>query len=97
MAIWPVNIVGNPATFVAPLQPTAPAGTVYAGTNDVVFWNNTTTQNHQISLLKDTPAKGIVTPGHQTDAFVVTDNPGTTIAYQCVLHPLETGVIVVTT
>ena len=96
MAIWPVNIAGNPATFVAPLQPTVPAGTVYAGAGDIVFWNNTTTQNHQISLLQDTPAKGIVTPGHQTDAFQVTGDAGTTVAYNCVLHPLETGKIIVT-
>jgi hypothetical protein len=96
MAIWPVNIVDNPAKFVAPLQPTAPAGTVYAAKNDVVFWNNTTTQNHQISLLENTPAKGIVTPGHQTDAYIVTDNAGTTISYHCVPHQLEAGVIIVT-
>jgi hypothetical protein len=96
MAIWPVNIVDNPARFVAPLQPNAPAGTVYADSGDVVFWNNTTTQNHQISLLKDTPNKGVVTPGHQTDAFDVAGDAGTTIAYNCVLHPLETGVIIVT-
>jgi hypothetical protein len=97
MAIWPVNIVGNPAKFDATaFQPTAPVGTVYADQNDVVFWNNTTTHTHQISLLAATPAKGIVTPGHQTDAFVVTDNPGTTISYHCVMHPLATGKIIVT-
>jgi plastocyanin len=97
MPIWPVNIVGNPATFDATaFQPNAPIGTVYADQGDVVFWNNTTAQNHQISLLGATPSKGIVTPAHQTDAFVVTENAGTTIAYNCVLHPLETGKIIVT-
>jgi plastocyanin len=97
MAIWPVNIVGNPATFDATLlQPTAPVGTVYTNQGDVVFWNNTTTQTHQISLLGALPNKGIVTPNHQTDAFVVTEDAGTTIAYNCVLHPLETGKIIVT-
>lgn len=96
MAIWPVNIVGNPATFVAAIQPTAPVGTVYADQNDVVFWNNTTSQTHQISLLVATPSKGIVTPGHQTDAYVVTATKGTTISYQCAMHPLEKGQIIVT-
>lgn len=97
MAIWPVNIVeGNPATFVAPLQPNAPVGTVYADAGDVVFWNNTTAQNHQISLLEATPSKGVVTPGHQTDAFQVAGDPGTTIAYNSLLQPLATGKIIVT-
>jgi hypothetical protein len=96
MAIWPVNIVGNPATFVAPLQPNAPVGTVYADQGDIVYWNDTTGETHQISVLALAPSKGVVTPGHQTDAFNVAQNPGTTIAYNCVLHPTETGKIIVT-
>jgi plastocyanin len=96
MAIWPVNIVGDPATFVAPLQPNSAVGTVYAAAGDIVFWNNTTAQNHKISVLAAAPSQGEVTPGHQTDAFQVAGNSGTTIAYNCVLHPLETGRIIVT-
>jgi len=96
MAIWPVKIVGNPATFdVKEYQPTAGVGTVYVDPGDVVFWNNATTQTHQISLLETVPNKGIVTPKHQTDAFVIIDDPGTTIPYHCVMHTTETGQIIV--
>jgi plastocyanin len=96
MAIWPVNIAGNPAAFVAVLQPTAPVGTVYADSGDAVYWNNTTTETHQISLLVATQNKGVVTPDHQSDAFFVTGNSGDTIPYNCLLHPEMKGTIVVT-
>jgi hypothetical protein len=106
MAVWSVNIVagtnpGDPATFVAQNQPNAPVGTLYADPNDVVSWNNTTGQNHQpVQANLTLPLGGllwdVVTPGHQTDAWVVAGNPGTTIAYTCLLHPLEQGTIVVT-
>ena len=95
MAIRPVNIVGrNPAPFEAVLPPPPPVGTGYADPGDIVFWNNTTNETHQISLLLNTPNQGVVTPGHQTDAFQVPPPSGTTIAYTCLVHPLEKGVII---
>jgi hypothetical protein len=99
MATWPVNIVGNPATFVSVLQEKDGkplVGTVYAASNDAVFWNNTTAETHQISLLVATQNQGVVTPGHQSDAFFVTGNPGDTIPYNCLRHPEGKGTIIVT-
>jgi len=95
MAVWAVTIVpGNPATYVPPDQPNAPTGTVYADPGDVVFWDNTTQQNQEISLL---PGE-VVTPGHQSNAFTVNSNTpvGTTIGYNSVKPPLATGKIIVT-
>jgi plastocyanin len=99
MAIRPVNIVGsNPATFEAVLPPKPPVGTVYVDAGDVVFWHNATDETHQISLLQNTPNQGVVTPEHQTDAFQVPPPPKgttreTTIAYTCLVHQLEKGLI----
>ncbi len=92
MAVWGVTIRGNPATFVAPDQPNSPPGTVYADPGDAVFWNNTTQQDHKISLLPGEP----MTPGHQSDAFKVPNAPNTTIDYYCTVHTSETGKIIVT-
>jgi plastocyanin len=106
MAVWSVNIIaganpGDPATFVAQNQPTAPAGTIYADPGDVVSWNNATAQDHQPVQLDLIPPLGtlvwpVVTPGHQTSAYVVSGKPGTTISYTCQLHPSESGKIVIT-
>src|SRR3954447_13400249 len=106
MAVWSVDIVaganpGDPATFVAQNQPTAPVGTIYADQSDVVSWNNTTAQDHQPVQTKLIPPLGtvvwpVVTSGHQTSAYVVSGNPGTTIDYTCLLHPSEQGKIVIT-
>jgi hypothetical protein len=99
MAVWSIQIVsggkpGDPATFVAQNQPTAPVGTLYADGGDAVSWDNTTTQNHQPSLL---PAPLLpVTPGHQTTAWIVTGTVGANVPYTCLLHPEEQGTIVVT-
>ena len=92
MPAWSIDIVpgkelGDPATFVAQNQSAAPVGTLYADAGDVVSWNNTTTRNHQISLL----GAPVVTPGHQTSAW----NIAGTVNYKCDLHPDETGTIVV--
>ena len=110
MAAWSVDIVPGAttqdlATFVANNQPSAPAlptQTVYTDPGDAVSWNNTTGQNHCISLLADTnmPATdpnnpGLVLPRHQTPAFVVS-NTGTAVVnipYTCLIHPHETGTI----
>ena len=106
MAVWSVNIVagtnpGDPATFVAQNQPTAPAGTIYVDPNDLVSWNNTTAQDHQpvqkgLIAPLGTLVWPVVTPGHQTDAYVVSGNSGTTISYTCLLHSSEQGTIVIT-
>jgi hypothetical protein len=111
MAVWSVNIIaganpGDPATFVAQNQPTAPAGTIYADPGDVISWNNTTTEDHQPVQINVIPPLGTlplgtlmwpaVTPGHQTDAYVVSGNPGATISYTCLLHSSEQGTIVIT-
>jgi plastocyanin len=106
MAVWSVNIVaganpGDPATFVAQNQPNAPVGTVYADPGDIVSWNNTTNQDHQPVQVNVTPPLGTlvwppVTPGHQTDAYVVSGNSGATISYTCLLHSSEQGTIVIT-
>jgi plastocyanin len=106
MAVWSVDIVaganpGDPATFVARNQPAAPVGTIYADPGDVVSWNNTTTQDHQPVQTNLIPPLGtlvwpVVTPGHQTDAYVVSGNSGTTISYTCLLHSSEQGTIVIT-
>jgi len=95
MAVWGVTIVpGNPVTYVAPDQPNSPKNIVYADQTDVVFWNNTTEQDQQISLLPGS----VVTPEHQSDAFVVPRDatPNSTIAYNSVTEPLATGMIIVT-
>ena len=106
MAVWSVNIVAganpdDPATFVAQNQPNAKVGTVYADPGDIVSWNNTTDQNHQPVQDPLEPPVGtvvgpVVTPGHQTDAYVVTGKPGTTIHYTCLLHSSEKGKILIT-
>ena len=98
MPTWPVNITGNPETFVAVLQDpkTVPVNTVYAAARDVVFWNNTTNETHQISLLLATSDQGVVTPGNQSDAFFVVGNPGDKIPYNCLKHPECKGTIIVT-
>ena len=106
MAVWSVDIVaganpGDPATFVARNQPSAPAGTIYADVSDVVSWNNTTTQDHQPIQTNLDPPLGtlvwpVVTPGHQTSGYVVSGAPGTTISYTCLLHSSEQGTIVIT-
>ena len=108
MAVWSVNIIaganpGDPATFVAQNQPNAPVGTIYADAGDVVSWNNTTAQDHQPvqAPLPLVPPLGtlvwpVVTPGHQTSAYVVSGNSGATISYTCLLHPSESGQIVIT-
>ena len=84
MAVWTVNIVpGDPPKLVAPDQPKSEPGTVYADSGDVVFWNNTTNDTYQISLLILLPSQGIVTPGHQSDAF----NVGASIDYTCRAQP----------
>jgi hypothetical protein len=95
MAVWSVTIKpGNPVTYVAPDQPNSPAGIVYADQGDAVFWNNTTQQDQQISLLPG----NVMTPEHQSDAFVVPSDatPNSTIAYNSVTQPLATGKIIVT-
>jgi plastocyanin len=111
MAVWSVDIVaganpGDSATFVAQNQPAAPVGTVYADPGDIVSWNNTTTEDHQLVQTSVIPPLGnlplgtlmwpAVTPDHQTDAYVVSGNPGTTISYTCLLHSSETGKILIT-
>jgi plastocyanin len=106
MAVWMVDIVagtnpGDPATFVAQNQPTAPVGTIYADPGDIVSWNNATAEDHQPVQTNLNPPLGtlvwpVVTPGHQTSAYVVGENSGTTISYTCQLHPSEQGTIVVT-
>jgi hypothetical protein len=106
MAVWSVDIVaganpGDPATFVTRNQPAAPVGTTYADPTDIVSWNNTTTQDHQPVQVNLSPPLGTVvwppvTPGHQTDAYVVSGNSGTTISYTCLLHSSEQGTIVIT-
>jgi hypothetical protein len=111
MAVWSVDIVagtnpGDPATFVAQNQPTAPVGTIYADPGDIVSWNNTTAQDHQPIQTNLLPPLGtaplgtlvwpVVTPGHQTSAYVVSGNSGPTISYTCLLHPSEQGTIVIT-
>ncbi len=109
MPTWSVDIVpgtntGGPATFVAQNQPSAPVGTVYTDPGDAVSWNNTTGQDHCISLLAnpnmqatDPNNPGLVIPRHQTPAFIVS-NGGTaavSVPYTCLIHPNETGTIVV--
>ena len=97
MAVWSVKITenpGGPATFVAPDQPSAPAGTVYADPGDIVFWNNATEKTHQLVLPDATLPP--VAPRHQTDAWTVKSKPGETIEYNCLIHPDEKGTIVVT-
>ena len=107
MAVWSIQIVpglnpGDPATFVSQNQPSAPRGTLFADSGDVVSWDNTTAQDHlpaQTNL--SLPIGGLlwdrVTPGHQTSAWIVPQvSPGTAIAYACLLHPLEKGTIKVT-
>ena len=107
MAVWSVDIVagtnpGDPATFVAQNQPTAPVGTLYAELGDNVSWNNATAQDHQPVQTNLIPPLGTlvwpaITPGHQTPAYVVSGTGGTTISYTCLLHPSENGKIVITT
>lgn len=95
MAVWGVTIVpGNPVTYVAPDQPNSPKNIVYADQGDVVFWNNTTEQDQEISLLPG----NVMTPGHQSDAFVVPSDatPDSPIPYNSVNEPLATGQIIVT-
>ena len=106
MAVWSVNIVagtnpGDPATFVAQNQPTAPVGTIYADQFDIVSWNNATAEDHQPIQNPLDPPLGtlvwpVVTPGHQTSGYVVSGAPGTTISYTCLLHSSEQGTIVIT-
>jgi hypothetical protein len=106
MAVWSVKIVpgatpGAPATFVPQNQPNVPPGTLFADQGDIVSWDNTTGQDHQPVQSNLTLPLGSlmwppVTPGHQTAAWVVAGNPGTTIAYTCFLHPAEQGTVVVT-
>jgi hypothetical protein len=105
MAVWSVDIVagansGDPATFVAQNQPTAPVGTIYVDPNDLVSWNNATAQDHQPVQNGLIPPLGtlvwpVVTPGHQTSAYIVAPTPGATISYTCLLHPSEQGKIVI--
>jgi plastocyanin len=95
MAAWSVNIVpgnkpGDPAEFISHNQPSAPAGTLYVDPGDVVSWNNTTRNNHHVSLLQDQP---VVTPGHQTSAWLAPASG--TVTYHCLIHQNETGTIVV--
>ena len=110
MPTWSVDIVpgtnaGDPATFVAQNQPSAPASppqTLYTDPGDVVSWNNTTGQDHCISLLADPNMQaanpnnpGLVIPRHQTSAFAVS-NGGTVavnLPYTCLIHPNEIGTI----
>jgi hypothetical protein len=110
MAVWSVKIVpsatpGAPATFVPQNQPNVPPntppGTLFADQGDIVSWDNATAQDHQPVQSNLTLPLGSlmwppVTPGHQTAAWVVAGNPGTTIAYNCYLHPAEQGTVVVT-
>ena len=110
MAVWSVNIVsgsnpGDPATFIAQNQPSAPPGTLYADSGDAVSWNNTTQQNHQPVQTNSNgqvpmPLGGLlwapVTPGHQTPAWIVTGSAGTSVTYTCLIHPQEQGTITVT-
>lgn len=103
MAVWSVQIVpgtnpGAPAVFVAQNQPTAPPGTLYADPNDAVSWDNTTASNHELQTTSSpvTPLGGLVTPGHQTSAWIVTGNAGAMISYACLIHPQEKGTIAVT-
>ena len=103
MPVWSVQIVpgtgsGSPAVFIAQNQPTAPPGTVYADPNDAISWDNTTAQNHELQTTSSpiTPLGGLVTPRHQTSAWIVTGNSGTLISYACLIHPAETGTISVT-
>src|SRR5262245_2965041 len=74
---------------------------LYADPGDAVSWNNATTVNHQIVQMPppapNTPPSPVafpigallwpaVTPGHQTAAYIVTGNAGTTVNYFCLIH-----------
>ena len=103
MAVWSVQIVpgtgsGTPAVFIAQNQPTAPAGTLYADPGDAVSWDNTTTVNHELQTTSApiTALGGLVTPRHQTTAWIVAGKSGTPISYACLIHPQEQGTISVT-
>jgi len=105
MPVWSVSIVpgahaNDPDVFVAQNQDTAPPGTLYADAGDAVSWNNTTTRDHQPvqtgpdgKILDPMPAGGlscdVVTPDHQTDAWLVTGN----ITYICKIHRDEKGIV----
>ncbi|MFL5255431.1 MAG: hypothetical protein ACJ8AI_21565 [Rhodopila sp.] len=95
MAAWSINITPGSkphdcAVFISANQPTAPVGTLYADVGDVVSWNNATQMTHTISVFVGSGVSGVVTPNHQTAAFVIPD--GAT-QYFCTEHPDEKGVI----
>jgi|SoiMethySBSTD1v2_1073268.scaffolds.fasta_scaffold280337_2 hypothetical protein len=110
MAVWSVKIVaganpGDPATFVAQNQPSAPVGTIYADPGDIISWDNTTPDDHQpvqtsvlatVSLPLGSLVWDPVAPGHQTPGWAVAGSPGTSIAYTCLLHANESATVVVT-
>jgi plastocyanin len=94
-AVWSITIkpgatAGAPATFDPP--------NLKASAGDVVSWNNTTRELHQIWQLVDAQGHFLpmpigasgrwepIAPGGQSPAWTVPKPGGQTIYYGCVLH-----------
>jgi len=101
---WSITISGNPpATFTpdvyseSPNPPTA----LQAQNGDVISWNNTTSDEHQLvetdqgGTTTGTQITNVIEPGtSSTPGFVPdVDNPPATIYYKCTMHANELGSI----
>lgn len=109
MADWSIKIVpsgtGTGAAFVPDLQGAQPGDPLQAQQDDLVSWNNTTKQSHQIGLPND-PLTGLaqtfvsdpIPAGESSRPSYDTGQIGT-INYYCMTHPTEAterGTIIVT-
>ena len=101
--VWSILIVPGttlasfvPDVYVPPDQPARTE--LQAQVNDMVSWNNQTSQEHEIWQTGGGRITEQIEPGTSTTpGNIVTGTPGTTgtIDYYCSIHPEETGSIAV--
>ena len=106
MPDWSIKIVpsdsGVGAAFVPDLQGYQQGDALPAQQDDLVSWNNTTKDTHRIGLLNDSATKlagtfetDPIPAGESSKPSYDTAQLGT-ITYYCMIHPKESGTIIVT-
>lgn len=106
MPDWSIKIVPSDTGGAAEFDPPV----LNAQQDDLVSWNNTTNDTHQIGLPYDPhPLTGLVEdfvsdpippdqssrPGYDTAPNAASTDFPVTITYYCLKHPLERGTIIV--
>ena len=95
--IIPASSYGGPDQFQPDLNDSQPGDPLYAPQYSCISWNNTTDQDHEITLSDPKSFDSGPVPAHGSSKVQYAIQPASgTITYKCSKHENETGQIIVT-